>query len=56
MLGDHPKEGETPSFKGGVLTVHAETEEEVRKILKDDVYTSNDVWDWDRLEILPVSF
>lgn len=55
MFNDsHPKEGETPSFKGSAMMVLAENEEEARKLLENDVYTRNGVWDIENVQIIPV--
>ena len=56
MFNSHPKEGETPSFKGSALMVLAENEEEVKKILENDVYSRNGVWDFENTQIIPVCF
>lgn len=34
----------------------AETKEEVLEALKKDVYYTNKVWDWEKIQIWPVSF
>ncbi|EYE97888.1 uncharacterized protein EURHEDRAFT_449119, partial [Aspergillus ruber CBS 135680] len=55
MFNDsHPKEGETPSFKGSAMMLLAENEEEARKLLENDVYTRNGVWDIENVQIIPV--
>lgn len=55
MFNDsHPKEGETPSFKGSAMMLLAENEEEARKLLENDVYTKNGVWDIENVQIIPV--
>lgn len=56
MFNSHPKEGETPSFKGSALMVLAENEEEARKIVENDVYSRNGVWDLENTQIIPVCF
>ncbi|OJJ87091.1 uncharacterized protein ASPGLDRAFT_32819 [Aspergillus glaucus CBS 516.65] len=54
MFNDsHPKEGETPSFKGSAMMLLAENEEEARKLLENDVYTKNGVWDIENVQIIP---
>ncbi|KAK6334281.1 hypothetical protein TWF730_003495 [Orbilia blumenaviensis] len=55
MLHEHIKEGETPKFKGSVMLISVETKEEVLEIIKGDKYVENDVWDLEKVEILPVS-
>ncbi|KAK7205796.1 YCII-related domain protein [Myxozyma melibiosi] len=41
----------TPSFKGSVVTMLAESKEQVKEIMMKDVYSSNDVWDWEKAQI-----
>ena len=55
MLNAHPAEGETPSFKGSMMMAVAENEEEVRKILENDIYVKSGVWDMEKAQIIPVS-
>jgi uncharacterized protein len=54
--GAHPVPGEAPQFKGSTMIFRAETEAEVREILKNDIYTTSDVWDLENTQIIPVSF
>ena len=49
MFDHHPKEGETPSFKGSMLVVVAESEQEVRDTLSKDIYATSGVWDVDNV-------
>lgn len=56
MFNSHPKEGETPSFKGSAMMVLAENEGEVRKILENDIYSRSGVWDLENMQIIPVCF
>ncbi|KAJ6000767.1 hypothetical protein N7481_001176 [Penicillium waksmanii] len=53
MLNAHPAEGETPSFKGSMMLALAENEEEVRKILENDIYVRSGVWDMEKAQIIP---
>jgi uncharacterized protein len=55
MLESHPAAGETPVFKGSVLLVVGETSEDIKELLRKDVYTTNGVWDLDNVQIIPVS-
>lgn len=54
MLAAHPADGETPSFKGSMMLVVAESEAEVRAALEKDVYVSSGVWDMENAQIIPV--
>lgn len=56
MFNEHPKEGETPSFKGSALMVVAEDEQQVRRLLEEDVYSKNGVWDLENTQIIPVCY
>lgn len=48
-----PEEGKTPPIIGSVMLAHAESKEEVLRKLKEDVYTKEEVWDWDKVQIYP---
>ncbi|KAF2461588.1 hypothetical protein BDY21DRAFT_278283 [Lineolata rhizophorae] len=50
---DVPKEGEPPKIKGSAMLAWAESKEAVMTKLKNDVYTKNEVWDWDKVQIFP---
>lgn len=53
---EHPsKEGQAFDFKGSIITFKAETLEEVKNILQNDIYTKNGVWDLENVKIYPVS-
>jgi len=57
MLDDHvPDSQGRPQFKGSVLMFVADTKEEVLKMIEEDEYTKNEVWDKEKIEIYPVSF
>lgn len=57
MFNDrHPEEGETPAFKGSMAIYQAESIEEVRNLLSQDVYAREGVWDLEATTIVPVSF
>jgi len=53
MLESHPAAGETPVFKGSVLLVVGETSEDIKELLRKDVYTTSGVWDLDNVQIIP---
>ncbi|KAL7273483.1 hypothetical protein RUND412_003658 [Rhizina undulata] len=48
MFDDVPQEGQTPSFKGSIMLALGNTKEEVVEVLKKDIYTTSNVWDWDK--------
>ncbi|KAI1925092.1 hypothetical protein LOZ58_005057 [Ophidiomyces ophidiicola] len=53
ILKNHPKEGEAPPMNGSALIVSADTEEEIREALSNDVYAKTGVWDLNNIEIYP---
>lgn len=53
MLGSHPTGDGTPDMKGSVLLYKAESEEEVRNLIENDDYVKGDVWDLEKLQIIP---
>lgn len=55
MLDEAPKEGEGLKIKGSVMLALAESKEEVLEALKKDIYCTSGVWDWDKVQIHPVS-
>lgn len=55
LLEEHPPEGAPWKFKGSAVLLTAETEAEVRKVLENDTYAKNGVWDLENLQIFPVS-
>lgn len=56
MLNSHPTDSQGPSFKGSMIIYTGESVEDVRKIIKDDVYATSGVWDLENVQIIPVSF
>lgn len=54
MLNAHPAEGETPSFKGSMMMVVADSAEQAFELLKKDIYVVSGVWDMDNAQIIPV--
>jgi uncharacterized protein YciI len=53
LLNALPKEGEKLDFAGSILSVNAESKEEVLEILSKDVYARNGVWDLTNVLIYP---
>jgi hypothetical protein len=55
MLEEPIKEGDTapPKMKGSAMLVGARTKEEVVERLKKDVYVTGNVWDWEKVQIIP---
>jgi uncharacterized protein len=52
-LSKHPEGGEAPDMTGSVMLVTAESEEEVRRFVAEDVYTKSGVWDLESMRIWP---
>lgn len=52
-LGEQPSIEGTPDMKGSVMLFKADTEEEVRNLIKNDDYTKGDVWDIEKLQVIP---
>jgi len=52
-LEEQPKEGTPLKFKGSAMLVGANSREEVIERLKRDVYVTNGVWDWEKIQIIP---
>lgn len=48
------KEGEGPKIKGSIMLAFAESEEDVLKALREDIYSTEGVWDWNKVQIHPV--
>lgn len=53
MLGEQPAVDAKPDMKGSVMIFKAETEEEVRNLVENDDYTKGDVWDVEKIQIIP---
>ena len=47
--------GEGLKINGSVMMALAESKEEVLAALKEDVYSTAGVWDWEKVTIHPVS-
>lgn len=56
MLERVPEEGEQLQIKGSVMLAQAESKEAVLEALKEDTYSKSGVWDWEKVQIHPVSF
>lgn len=54
IFNEIPQEGARPNFAGSVLTIVADTKEEVIEVLKGDVYAKQGVWDLNNVLIYPV--
>ena len=48
--------GKPPKINGSVMLVQAETKEEAERILKEDIYTKSDVWDWEKVSVVVLGF
>ncbi|RFU30531.1 hypothetical protein B7463_g5824, partial [Scytalidium lignicola] len=53
MLHSHSAPGDIPPFKGSALIVVAEDEREVKELLSKDIYARNEVWDVEKMQIIP---
>ncbi|PWW78908.1 hypothetical protein C7212DRAFT_166732 [Tuber magnatum] len=53
FLNEPAEEGKTPAFKGSVIVATGASKEDVLEVLKQDVYSKNNVWDWEKAEIYP---
>lgn len=42
-------------MKGSVMLAQAESKEAVLEVLKEDIYYKSGVWDWEKIQIYPVS-
>jgi hypothetical protein len=54
-MSEPPKEGEDKRFNGSCMVAKAATKQEVLDELQKDIYAKEEVWDLDRVQILPVS-
>jgi len=55
FLNEPAQEGKALSFKGSILVATGVSKESVIEVLKQDVYSKNDVWDWEKV-IIPLLF
>lgn len=53
MLGEQPSGDGTPDMKGSVMLYKADTEAEVMSIVEKDDYVKGDVWDLEKIQIMP---
>ncbi|OJJ06546.1 hypothetical protein ASPVEDRAFT_75640 [Aspergillus versicolor CBS 583.65] len=53
MLDSHPEEGKEVPFRGSMIIYTGETVEEIRGLIKEDVYAKSGVWDIDNAQIIP---
>ena len=54
-LEEHTAEGESLKINGSIMLALAESKDEVIHALKQDVYYKSGVWDWEKVQIHPVS-
>jgi len=52
-LAHHGANGVQPFENGTIMIIKAESEEEIREIIKKDIFTAEGVWDFEHLAILP---
>ncbi|CAI7662333.1 unnamed protein product [Penicillium manginii] len=55
IFAEHPQEGKDPQFLGSVVVYTGESIEDVRQIIKNDIYATSGVWDIEKVQIYPVS-
>jgi hypothetical protein len=55
MLEEPIKEGDTnpPKMKGSAMLIGARSREEVVERLEKDVYVTGQVWEWEKVQIIP---
>ncbi|KAF4899318.1 Aspercryptin biosynthesis cluster protein B [Colletotrichum viniferum] len=54
MFDNHPNEDATEAcFRGSVVVYTAESPEDVKAIIENDVYATSGVWDLERMQIIP---
>lgn len=46
--------GDTSGMTFSVMTVYADTQDEALKVVTEDVYTKNGIWDVDNVKIYPM--
>ncbi|MCJ1468312.1 hypothetical protein MMC07_006940 [Pseudocyphellaria aurata] len=55
-LDQVPEEGKKLQINGSIMLALAESKEAVLEVLKEDVYCKSGVWDWEKVQIHPVSW
>ena len=55
ILSEPISDPQNPQITGSVMLAVAESKEEVVRQLKEDIYFKSGVWDWDRVQVYPVS-
>ena len=55
ILSEPISDPQKPQITGSVMLAVAESKEEVVRQLKEDIYFKSGVWDWDRVQVYPVS-
>ncbi|KAF6224074.1 hypothetical protein HO133_010648 [Letharia lupina] len=53
ILEEVIKEAQGPRIKGSIMLAFAESKEDVLKALQEDVYFTQGVWDWNKVQIHP---
>lgn len=53
-LDEEIKEGQGPKINGSIMLAKADSRDEVIKALKEDIYTTAGVWNWDNVQVIPV--
>lgn len=54
IFEQHPEEGQEAQFKGSVVVYTGDNVEEVRSIIRKDIYATSGVWDLEKVQIFPV--
>lgn len=52
LLGEAFQDGKRPDFKGSIMLLVTETQEEALDIVKSDPYVEGNVWDLDKVSCL----
>ncbi|KAJ5568049.1 hypothetical protein N7450_010535 [Penicillium hetheringtonii] len=53
IFKEHPQEGKDSQFFGSVVVYTGENVEEIRQIIKNDIYATSGVWDLEKTQIYP---